>query len=296
MTLPPRGVFPVLTTPYAHDGAIDLDALRREIDYVFDVGAQGITFALVSDLLRLTAQERLAIPRELVAAAAGRGLVIMSVGAESVPQAKAFALAAKDAGVDAIMAIPPLSRALPDPAVYFGALAQAVSVPLIVQDASSYVGASMSIELQVKLWRELGVWFKPEAEPLGQNLSALRDATGGCAVIFEGSGGMSLVDAHRRGINGTMPGCELLDGLVALWRALESGDEERAYEVYFPICAIVTLEIQGGLDGFMAVERYLLTKRGVLPEQTPRQPFVYDLDEETRREVDRLFGILQATL
>ena len=62
-----------------------------------------------------------------------------------------------------------------------------------------------------------------------------------------------------------MPGTDLLDGIVALWQALETGDEDRTYELSLPICALVALQLQGGLDGFLALEKYLLHKRGIFP-------------------------------
>ena len=71
------------------------------------------------------------------------------------------------------------------------------------------------------------------------NLSALRDATAGEARIYEGSGGVCLVDSYRRGIAGTMPGMEFLRGIVALWKALKRGDDTAIYRLYFPICALV---------------------------------------------------------
>jgi 4-hydroxy-tetrahydrodipicolinate synthase len=295
-----RGVYPVLTTPYGSSGEIDLIALRREIDFVFDVGAHGVTCALVSDVLRLTTKERLSIPSRLVEAADGRGPVIMSVGAESVVQARLFAEAAETSGVGAVMAIAPVSQSLDEVALerYFVEIAENVSVPVIIQDASGYLGRPMSTQFQAALWHRFGdrLWFKPEAEPLGQRQSALLDATDGQAAIFEGSGGIALVDAYRRGIHGTMPACDLLDGIVALWHALEAGDEERIYALYFPICAIAAIQLQGGLDGFIAIERYLLTQRGVLPPQLPREPFTYHLDDQTRSEIDRLFARMQSAL
>ena len=295
-----RGIYPVLTTPYSSNGEIDFSALQREIDFVFDLGAHGVTCALVSDILRLTATERLSIPGRLVEAANGRGSVIMSVGAESVAQACIYAQAAEDAGVGAVMAIAPVSQPLGEVALdeYFTKIVESISLPVIVQDASGYLGRPMSIEFQAALQSRFGdrLWFKPEAEPLGQRQSALKDATGGQAVVFEGSGGIALVDAYRRGIHGTMPACDLLDGIVALWHALEEGDEERIYALYFPICAIAAIQLQGGLDGFIAIERYLLTKRGVLPPQTPRAPFTYQLDDQTQSEIDRLFARMQSAL
>jgi dihydrodipicolinate synthase/N-acetylneuraminate lyase len=161
------------------------------------------------------------------------------------------------------------------------------------------VGQTIPFPVCVKLLERYGpekVLFKPEAAPNGPTLSALRDATGGRAVMFEGSGGIFLIDSYRRGIAGTMPGMELLDGIVAIWRALARGDEETAYRIYFPVCAIVALQLQAGLDGFLAVEKYLMYKRGLFPTKHRRKPYGWELDVETAAEVDRLFQHLQSAL
>jgi 4-hydroxy-tetrahydrodipicolinate synthase len=136
------------------------------------------------------------------------------------------------------------------------------------------------------------ILFKPEAAPIGPNLTALRDASDGRARIFDGSGGILLIDAYRRGITGTMPGVDLLDGIVALWRALKDGHERSAYRIYFPICAIVALEMQAGLDGFLAIEKHLMVKRGIFTSDRRRRPYGWSLDAETRAEVDRLWDTL----
>ena len=113
---------------------------------------------------------------------------------------------------------------------------------------------------------------------------------------MEGSGGIMLIDCFRRGICGTMPGVDLLDAVVAIWSALQSGDEQRAYRVYFPLCAIVTLQLQGGLDGFLAIEKHLMVRRGLFSTTHRRRPYRWELDSETAAEVDRLFQHLQAAL
>ncbi|MFM7843492.1 MAG: dihydrodipicolinate synthase family protein, partial [Planctomycetota bacterium] len=174
-----------------------------------------------------------------------------------------------------------------------------VSLPLIVQDASGYVGQAIPLSVYIRLLDEFGparILFKPEAAPIGPNLTALRIASGGRARVLEGSGGILLIDSFRRGIAGTMPGMEFLDGIVAVWRALQAGDEARAYRVYFPICALVALQMQAGLDGFLAIEKYLLHRRGLFATERRRRPNAWNLDEETRHEVDRLFALLQETL
>jgi 4-hydroxy-tetrahydrodipicolinate synthase len=296
-----EGVLPILHTPFDEQDHIDADSLQREIDWAIGLGCNGVCSAMVSEILRLTTEERIVLNRMLVQMTAGRVAVVASVGAESTKQAIQFAVAAQVDGVDAIMAIPPISTALPVDALwsYFSALADAVDVPLIVQDASSYLGASIPTSFYVRLLDHYGpekILFKPEGAPIGPNISALRDASGQRARMFDGSGGMLLVDAYRRGVTGTMPGVDLLDGIVELWSALRRDDFSRAYQVYLPICAIVALQLQAGLDGFLAIEKYILVKRGLFANARRRQPNSWQLDHETQDEVDRLLLILETAI
>jgi dihydrodipicolinate synthase/N-acetylneuraminate lyase len=293
-----EGVLAVAHTPFTDDDRIDAAALKAAVDWSFVVGATGLGTGMVSETLRLTADERVELPRLLVESAAGRGPVFAAVGAEGTRQAVAFAVAAERVGCDAVMAAPPLAAraGIDQLADYFRAIADAITIPVIVQDASGYVGQPIPIDVYTKLLDRYGpekILVKPEAAPNGPNISALRDATGGAARIFEGSGGIFLVDSYRRGIAGTMPGMDLLDGVVTVWRALQAGDDRRAYNCFFPVCALVCLQLQAGLDGFLAVEKYLMVKRGLFPSARRRGPSAWELDPETAAEVDRLFDRLR---
>lgn len=296
-----KGVLPILHTPFTDRDQIDETVLKRQIDWAFDTGADGCCTGMVSELLRLTFEERLHLTHLLPELVKRRGIFVMSVGSESTIQSLFWAKEAEKAGCSALMAIPPTTTALPDSGLidYFGAIARATDLPLIIQDASGYVGKSIPLNVQTALLKRFGnskILFKPESSPIGPNLSLLRDASRGRAKIFDGSGGILLVDCHRRGIAGTMPGMDLLDGIVALWRALQSGRMTSAYEIYFPICAIVALQMQAGLDGFLAIEKHLMMKRGLFKNARRRKPYLWELDGETKSEVDRLFALLQQRL
>lgn len=289
------GVFPVFQTPFNEDESIDYQILDKEIDWLFQRGADGVVMAMVSETLRLASEERDELASKVCAMSQNRGPVIVSVGAESTHNAIRHAKHAEQSGASAIMAIPPVSVALSESELlsYYISILRSVEIPLIIQDASGYVGRPLSINIQAKLLQDFGanrVMFKPEAVPIGQNLSALREATEGQARVFEGSGGISLVDSFRRGIVGTMPGAEIIDAQVALWDALNRKDTTQIYKISFPISSLVAL--QTGLDGFLAVEKYLLMKQGIFRNTIVRSPVGYILDNETKKEVDRLFEIL----
>jgi 4-hydroxy-tetrahydrodipicolinate synthase len=294
-----RGVLPVFQTPYLEDETIDADTLRREIDWLLEQGADGIVMAMVSEVLRLSHDERELLASLACRFVAGRGTVTISVGAESTKVAEELARHAEGAGADAVMAIPPISVGLGEDELlrYYARIIRAVRIPVVVQDASSYVGKPLSVPLYVKLIDEFGrdrLYFKPEATPIGPRLSALRDGTGGKARVFEGTGGIALVDSYRRGIVGTMPGADLIRAVVALWRALERGDDEAVYRLNGPLVALVSL--QNSLDSFLAIEKYLLVKQGVFRNPIVRGPVGYALDGETRAEVDRLFDLVIRTV
>lgn len=295
------GVLPIAHTPFRDDDTIDFASLERQIDWAFSVGADGFGTGMVSELLRLTFRERIELTQKLGELNRGRGAFIMGVGAESTKQALEYAKEAEKAGASAVMAIPPISSRLPPHQVleYFTRLADGISLSVIVQDASGYVGQSIPMSVNSELIARFGpakILFKPEANPIGPNLSALRDATDGKARIFEGSGGIALVDSFRRGIAGTMPGMEFLPAVVALWKALKRGDEAATYRLYFPLCALVALQLQAGLDGFLAVEKYVLHKRGLFATPQRRKPYAWDMDDETRQELDRLLAKLDVAV
>lgn len=296
-----HGVLAVLQTPLTEHGDIDFDVLKREIEWVFETGADGVVVAMVSEILRLGYKARKELADRVCKIVDGRGFTVISAGSESTPVAIDLAQHAESLGASAIMAIPPVTTALGSSEMldYFSSIADSVSIPLVVQDASNYVGAGINQSVYLELLKTFGpdqIFFKPEASPLGPNVSKLRDATGGQARIFEGSGGINLVDCFRRGIHGTMPAADLLDGIVQLWKALKAGDEERIYQLSLPICAIVALQIQGGLDGFLAIEKYLLQKRGLFNNTLQIKPVGWSLDPETKAEVNRLFERLQKVI
>lgn len=291
-----RGVLPVLQTPFTADGDIAYGDLEREIEWVVENGADGVVVGMVSEVLRMSSDERDTLAKEVCRTASAHGRTsIISVGAESSHTAVRHARAAEAAGASGLMAIPPLSVDVSESELlaYYEAVLSATGIPLVVQDASGYVGKPMTIEMQALLLRTFGdrVLFKPEAEPIGPKLSALRDATDGSARVLEGTGGLSLIDSYRRGIVGTMPGADVCWAITALWRALSDGDEDAAYRIHGPLVGLVSM--QTSLDAFLAVEKHLLHKQGVISTVARRGPVGYDLDPETTEEVDRLFAMLQ---
>jgi dihydrodipicolinate synthase/N-acetylneuraminate lyase len=283
-----QGVLPVLLLPYQEDHALDFATLSREIDWVFESGADGVVLAMVTEVFRLTDDERDRLARHVVDRVAGRGAVVVSVGAESIPQAVRLARSAENACATALMAVPPVFTRCPVDQLkqYYEAILSATGLPLIIQDASGYVGSQVPIALQSALHREYPrrIMFKPEAQPRSACISALRAATDGNACIFDGLGGMSLCDSFQRGVAGVMPSSDVPWAVAALWRALKSGDESTALRIQAPLSALVAL--MQNLDAFIAIGKALLVKQGIFKNALVRGPVGYQVDALTLRQFD----------
>src|SRR5215831_8696409 len=158
MTKRLQGVLPIVHTPFTDADEVDVATLKREIDWAYAQGADGLGTGMVSELLRLTYDERIALTHYIAQMSAGRGAVFAGVGAESTKQAQVYAKEAEKAGCDAVMAVPPVMTGLPEDQVvdYFRALADGIALPVIVQDASGYVGKAIPLRVYVQLLERYG--------------------------------------------------------------------------------------------------------------------------------------------
>jgi 4-hydroxy-tetrahydrodipicolinate synthase len=291
-----RGVFTVLSTPFNDDDSIDLQTLSKEIEWLIQQGVDGFVLAMVSEVLRLSAAERSWLTEKVCDLTAGRVPVVASVGAESTKVAIELAKSAEKSGAAALMATPPI--AFPSSSLeiikYYKSIIENVSIPLIVQDASNYVGQPLEISLYVELINQYGndrVQFKPEAKPVVERLKQLKLESDGRAKVFEGQGGAELMGTFPIGIVGTMPGAEIPWALVSLWKALTSGNLERAAQIHNPLAKLI--ELQTTLDAYVAVEKYLLVKQGVFKSSRQRGPVGFNLDQKLISEIDLRFSELE---
>ena len=298
MTTEISGVLPVFQTPFHTDESIDFATLDREIDWLFENRANGIVMAMVSETFRLATDERRKLAAHICKTVGDRGVTIISVGSESTHTSAALARDAEAVGADAVMAIPPVATAATEYelAEYFRQILKATSIPLIIQDASGYVGKPMTISLQAQMLDDFPdrVLFKPEAEPVIGRLRELLRETNGQARVFEGSGGMHLLESFKQGVSGTMPGADLTPVVSALWSALEAGDTGRADRISQTLIKLV--ELQTNLDAYLAVEKHLLCRQGVFRNTVIRGPVAFELEDDLRTKVDVLFDELCAVV
>ncbi len=129
--------FPV--TPFTETGAVDLDALARHIAKGVEAGPGGIFIACgTGEFHALDPQEFGPVVRTAVEVVAGRVPVYAGAGG-SVAQAKQFATAAKEAGADGLLLLPPYLVEMPQAGLvaYVREIAATTDLPVIVYNRNN---------------------------------------------------------------------------------------------------------------------------------------------------------------
>jgi 4-hydroxy-tetrahydrodipicolinate synthase len=287
-----RGVYSVLQTPLDEDENLNQSDFKREIDWLIECGVKGLVLAMVSEVMRFTAQERRSQWQSALKLIDKRVPLIVSVGGESTAIAVSLAKLAQTDGATALMATPPASFPATSSEIYlyYSAIIEAADIPLIVQDASNYMGQPLELKLYGDLIKKYGterVQFKPEAKPVKERAMALQEIANGKARIFEGQSGIDLLDTHPIGVVGTMPGSEIPWAIIKLWDALEANDLDRAQDFHNLVTQLVAF--QQNIDGYVAVEKYLLVKQGIFESERQRGPVRTILSAEVKHEIDQIF-------
>ena len=293
------GVFNVISTPIDNNDEIDQKTLKKEIDWLIKCGSNGAVLAMVSEVLRFSASERRMQWQLSLEYLSDRIPLVVSVGAESAAIAVGLAKDAQKDGATAVMATPPSAFVASADEVksYYQRIIEAVDITVIVQDASNYLGAPIELETYVELIDKYGderVQFKPEAKPVKERLAQLNKISDNRARVFEGQGGIDLLDTHPLGVNVTMPGAEVPWAIVGLWNALEKKDLITAQAIHTPLAKLISY--QTTLDDYVAVEKYLLVKQGVFSNTNQRGPVGFKLDEQTKSKIDLAYSELAAAI
>ena len=278
MDAPLTGVVPVVPTIFHDDETVDLDGTARVADYLVDAEVDGLCLlANYSEQFSLTDAERDAIARTLLERVAGRVPVIVTTSHYSVRVAAARSRAAQDMGAAMVMIMPPFFGAtltVPGPAVieYFTQVAEAIDIPIMVQDAplsATPLPASLLIDLvkQVPQVQYAKIEVPQAAEKLSSLVSALGSSLPG---PFDGEESVTLIPDLDAGAKGTMPSSMVPAELGWIVRGYLSGDRTGAVRDWEDLLPLIHFENrQCGLRA----QKILLAEGGIIASDRTRAPF-----------------------
>ncbi len=287
------GVWNVVPTPFTPSGDLDLAGVARLTEFVIGTGVDGLTvLGVMGEAHKLSDTERTGVVRATIAAAAGRRPVCVGISHAATDRAVAFAREAAALGAHSVMLAPPQLAKPSDAAIrrHYLTVADAIALPIVVQDYPPSSGVQMSVELIAGLGAEAPSCrtLKLEDEPSPPKVAAVRAAEPRIAILG-GLGAIMLLEELRAGTAGTMTGFGFPEVLLDIVRRFQAGDDDGARDVFYRHLPLIRFENQPGIN--LPLRKHLYRRRGAMASERARSP-VATLDTDTKLELDRILRYL----
>ncbi|HNP21508.1 MAG TPA: dihydrodipicolinate synthase family protein [Panacibacter sp.] len=294
MTVPEKaleGVVPIIPTPFTENEEIDEYALRDLIDFACSCGIEAACLpAYASEFYKLTDDERLRVVSVAVKHAAGRIKIIAQSNHPSLKSAKRLAQENIKSGADIISIAVPRIFGLPENALmeYMSEFVQSVGdTPVLIQDFNPG-GASISAAF-IKRLHDTHPNFRyvKLEEPLcAPKFEEIIKVTEGKVGLFEGWGGLYMLELVPVGIAGVMPGLAVADVLQKVFLLRRNGEAAKAFSLFERVMPQIFFSLQN-MELFHYAEKELLMARGVLNNSISRKA-AYIPDSSSKKYIKEL--------
>lgn len=285
------GVVPIIPTPFTLDEEIDEQALCSLIDFAADSGIEAACLpAYASEFYKLTDDEKLHVVKVAVQHAAGRIKIVAQSNNPSLRGAIKLAQENVKAGADVVSLAVPRIFSLPDNSLkdYLGGFLDSIpDTPVLIQDFNPG-GSSISADFIQDLMADHPnfKYLKLEEPLCAPKFEDIIKKTEGKIGLFEGWGGLYMLELVPLGIAGVMPGLGVSDILQKVFLLRKSGDDKKAFDLFEKVMPQIFFSLQN-MELFHYAEKELLMARGVLKNSVARKA-AYNPDPSSVRYIKEL--------
>ncbi len=229
-----KGIIAMLVTPFTSDYQLNEQALREEIRWALDNGADGLVAApSIGEFLHLTESERvrvMEITLEEARRKPGTSTVAMTSGATTLETIHYARIAAR-MGYDAQQVIPPYYWRCGELEVerHFRMVAEAVELPVVIYHNPALSKFTITPKFAARLASIPNVIAMKEVLTDLQHLEALYDEIGGRISIYNTF--RALLAGLMLGAAGGFINIFAVPAAVALIKAFRNGEIARAQEI-----------------------------------------------------------------
>lgn len=190
------GSMVALPTPMVADGKLDMGALRSQIEWHVECGTEGIVaLGTTGEASTMNDSERDEVLSTVIKAADGRIPVIAGTGTIDPVKTIKMGLRAKELGCDATLVVTPyyVKPTQPGLIAHFGAVADAVDLPMILYNVPGRTGVDMLPETVAELAAMYpGIIGVKEATGDLSRVATLRKSCGDEFLLLSGDDGTGL--------------------------------------------------------------------------------------------------------
>ena len=271
----PRGIVPVLQTPFASDGSVDMTSLDRLTENAISAGAAGFLAPVVaSEVAFLSIEERKQILIHLSSRLRGRLPLVVGASADDPFECRGMAELATDLEANScLIAVPQrLYDDVKGVVPFFSEAYRECELPLIIQDLQ-FGGPGLPLSVMRQLRERLPslCGFKIETVPAGPKYSSVREAFGPEFYIAGGWAIPQMIEGMDRGVDAMIPESSMVRVYYAIHQYHQAGRREEAIKLFRALLPVLVFTNQDlGLS--IAFFKRLLVRKGLFMGESIRIP------------------------
>jgi 4-hydroxy-tetrahydrodipicolinate synthase len=237
------GSIPALVTPFSADGAFDESAYRDLVEWQIDEGSTGLVpCGTTGEAATLSVEEHFHIVGICVDQTRGRVPVIAGAGSNDTRVAIHNIKAAKAAGADAALMVPPYYNRPNQEGIFrhFEAVAQACDLPIVLYNVPGRTVTDIAVETVARIAHAFpSVVGIKDATGVIQRASAQRAACPAGFVQLSGNDDMALAFNATGGVGCISVTANVAPALCAAFQAAcAAGDYATALELHDRLFAL----------------------------------------------------------
>jgi 4-hydroxy-2-oxoglutarate aldolase len=283
-----EGVFPPIPTPFDVSGAVDREALRRNLQWWNRYGLSGyVVFGSNGEFVHLDETEKLRMIADVRAEVPDDRLIVAGTGLLATEATIRLTQRAAEAGADAALVLPPFyyrEQMTPDAlSAHFSEVADASPIPIVLYNIPACTGIDLPAWLLVKLSRHANIVGVKDSAGSVAKLAEVRHSVDAGFAILAGSAGF-LLPALAIGADGGVLGLANIapDLCVEIFRLARADRWEQAKGIQNRIAAAnAAVTRRWGVPGLKAAMDMLDLYGG--PVRPPLLPLSDDRKVELRR-------------
>ncbi|MGO1080079.1 dihydrodipicolinate synthase family protein [Inquilinus sp. CA228] len=241
------GIHAILYAFFDAEERLDRAAMRRQTEACLEAGVAGIAaLGLATEVAKLGFDERRAVMDWVAEDVGGRVPVGFTIFGLSVAEQVAMVRAAEAAGAGWLILQPPAagSYGAGEYLDFFSRVMEATALPVAIQNAPQYLGLGLSADDVARLMRRHANMTLIKAEGSAVEIERLIATTEGRLRVFNGRGGLEMIDSLRAGCSGFLLAPDVVDHAVAIQRLHEAGDEAAAAAAYARVAPSIVFVMQ----------------------------------------------------
>lgn len=199
-----RGLIVATVTPFDKSDRVDLQGLRRHVEFLLDSGVDGLApCGTTGEFLYLSVGEKVRVIEATVAAASGKTPVVAGIWSLQNREIAMLARAAESGGADAVFLQPPIYYPADDDAIvaHYGRVREACELPVFAYNIPAYAANTISLDCLERMVEQGMVQGIKDSTGKAEQMKALLDRFGERITVLAASDSFAS-EARKLGAHG----------------------------------------------------------------------------------------------